>query len=74
MVAALEEEADAPVFLVALLLLRLPRPPPATLLPLARVQAVLGARAVRVAPQPAPAVAGHVAGVRGGRRRRRLEE
>ena len=76
MVAALEEEADALVVLVALvaplLLLRLKRPPAAALVPLATVQAVLGARARRVATQLPPAVAGHVAAGCGGRRCRRL--
>ena len=76
MVAALEEEADALVVLVALvaplLLLRLKRPPAASLVPLATVQAVLGARARRVATQLPPAVAGHVAAGCGGRRCRRL--
>ena len=77
MVAALEQNADAPVALVAMVslllpLLRLERPPPAVLVPLATVQAVLGARARPVAPQLPPAVAGHVAAGCGGRRCRRL--
>ena len=75
MVAVFEEEADALVVLVALvaiLLLRLKRPPAAALVPLATVQAVLGARARRVATQLPPAVAGHVAAGCGGRRCRRL--
>ena len=68
MVAVLEEEADALVVLVAvlavLLLFRFERPPAAVFVPLARVQAMLGARARPVAPQLTPAVAGHVAGGR----------
>ena len=78
MVAALEQNADTPVALVALvallLLLRLERPPAAVLVPLATVEAVLGARTRTVAPQLAPAVARHVAIARGGRRGRRLVE